>query len=97
MSEGHFMYEGELKGHRGWVTSMAAPQDNNNQFMSASRDGTILNWQRNTLRGAVDESDSYATPIKRYEGHSGFVQDVALSHDAQYAVPIVGVWRHAYR
>jgi guanine nucleotide-binding protein subunit beta-2-like 1 protein len=96
MSEGgHFIYEGELKGHRGWVTSIATPQDNNDSFLSASRDGTVLNWNRNSLRGAVDASDAYAVPVKRFEGHSGFIQDVALSHDATYALS--GSWDKTLR
>jgi guanine nucleotide-binding protein subunit beta-2-like 1 protein len=81
---GHFTYEGQLKGHRGWVTALAAPQvaEPTQRFVSASRDNSLLVWT-----GAVStEGTVSAEPTKRLEGHSGFVQDIALSSDAQYAV-----------
>jgi len=87
---GSFNYEGELKGHRGWVTAIAAPQDNDNLFLSASRDNTVLSWNRNQPNTRGDAPENFATPVKRFEGHSGFIEDVALSHDAQYA--LTGSW-----
>lgn len=85
------MYEGELEGHRGWVTSIATPQDNNDTFLSASRDGSVLSWKR----GNPSECDDFAYPLKRFEGHSGFVQDVALSSDGEHA--LTGSWDQTLR
>ena len=87
MSEGHFTYDGELRGHRGWVTAIAAPLEKNDTFITASRDGTLLNWKINERRSSsTEETESFAIPLKRLEGHSSFVQDVALSSTAEYAL-----------
>eukprot|EP00760_Papus_ankaliazontas_P028877 PhM_4_TR4049/c1_g1_i1/m.42311/K14753/RACK1; guanine nucleotide-binding protein subunit beta-2-like 1 protein len=91
MSDGHFVYEGKLDGHRGWVTALATPQDNNDVFMSASRDGTVLSWKRDHSA----ERTSFALPQKRFEGHSGFVQDVAMSQDGEFALS--GAWDSTLR
>jgi len=81
---GHFTYEGQLKAHRGWVTALAAPQtaDQPGRFVSASRDNTLLLWKGATTA----EGTQSAEPEKRMEGHSGFVEDIALSSDGQYAL-----------
>lgn len=79
-------YEGQLKGHRGWVTALACPQsaDSATKVVSASRDGTLLSWKAPTERHSV-EAD-YAEADRRLEGHSGFVSDVALSNNGEYVV-----------
>jgi guanine nucleotide-binding protein subunit beta-2-like 1 protein len=83
---GHFTYLGQLKGHRGWVTALAAPQahDGTNRVVSASRDKTLVVWNVGDL--AHENDAASAVPLKRLEGHSGFVSDVALSSDSQFAL-----------
>lgn len=76
-------YMGTLKGHGGWVTALACPISQGSgdgvKLVSASRDKTLIAWK--------DLPSGDATiPSKRLEGHSGFVQDVALSSDGDYAV-----------
>ena len=83
---GHFTYLGKLTGHRGWVTALATPQthDGVNRVVSASRDNTLVCWNMGEMRHEGDAEQ--AVPMKRLEGHSGFVSDVALSSDAQFAL-----------
>lgn len=82
---GHFVYEGQLKGHRNWVTALACPQTNDSSLkvISASRDGTLVTWKGNDRNSKDGE---YAVPDRRLESHTGFVQDVALSNNAEFAV-----------
>lgn len=79
-------YEGQLKGHRGWITSLACPQQTDSyiKVVSTSRDGTAISWKANLDRHSK-ESD-YGVPDRRFEGHTGFVSDVALAHTGEYAV-----------
>lgn len=79
-------YEGKLQGHRGWVTSIACPQsaDSYLKVVSASRDKTMISWTANQDRHS-EESD-YAIPDRRFEGHSGFVSDVSLASNGDFAV-----------
>jgi len=75
---------GTLKGHSGWVTSIACPLDSADWILSASRDKTIIQW---TL--ARDET-SYGYPRKALKGHGHFVQDVVISSDGLWALS--GSW-----
>mmetsp|Transcript_38568 Transcript_38568/g.53711 ORF Transcript_38568/g.53711 Transcript_38568/m.53711 type:complete len:320 (-) Transcript_38568:216-1175(-) len=84
MSDGHFTYDGVLRGHRGWVTALAAPSTRNDTLLSASRDTTVLRWT--TTNTSRDPSEPHALPAKRLEGHSGFIQDLALSSTGDYAL-----------
>eukprot|EP00761_Pharyngomonas_kirbyi_P011246 gb/GECH01011271.1/.p1 GENE.gb/GECH01011271.1/~~gb/GECH01011271.1/.p1 ORF type:complete len:325 (+),score=61.81 gb/GECH01011271.1/:1-975(+) len=74
-------FKGFLKGHGGWVTSIAAPIDNSDTLVTSSRDKTCIVWHINGQPG-----EEYGYPKKALRGHSHFVQDVILSSDAQYAV-----------
>ena len=79
-------YEGQLKGHRGWVTALACPQANDSSIkvVSASRDNSLVSWKGAENRNSIE--DDYAVPHRRLEGHTGFVQDVALSNNAEFAL-----------
>jgi len=81
-----FSFEGQLQGHRGWVTSLACPSkaDTSVKVVSGSRDGTIVSWVASTDR--TSEESPLAVPNRRLEGHTGFVQDVALTHNGDYAL-----------
>lgn len=78
-------YAGQLSGHRDWVTALACPTtaDSSTKVVSASRDGTLVSWVAPASRTSA-ESD-LAIPSRRLEGHTGFVQDVALTHNGEYA------------
>jgi len=87
-------FRGILKGHNGWVTSIATPEirrDNRdynqseleNMIVSASRDKTILKWRLN--RGD-EEPPEVGRALSSLRGHSHYVQDVILSKDGQYAL-----------
>eukprot|EP00662_Eupelagonemidae_sp_cell21_P014523 gene14523-61983_t len=82
MSEGHFMYKGQLKGHGGWVTSIGAPLDNSEMVVSASRDRCCVTWE--LTPDSYD--DSYGFAKRRMAGHSGFVEDIQISSDGQFGL-----------
>jgi guanine nucleotide-binding protein subunit beta-2-like 1 protein len=71
---------GTLKGHSGWVTALATTPQYPNMLLSASRDKTLIIW--NLTRDEVN----YGVPRRSLQGHNHFVQDVALSHDGQFAL-----------
>ncbi|CAK5088162.1 unnamed protein product [Meloidogyne enterolobii] len=82
--------EGQLRGHNGWVTQIAASPVYKNMLVSSSRDKTIILWQ-------LDESGSVLTgkPLKSLHGHGHFVSDVVMSSDGQYALS--GSWDKTLR
>eukprot|EP00744_Colponema_vietnamica_P000288 GILI01000516.1.p1 GENE.GILI01000516.1~~GILI01000516.1.p1 ORF type:complete len:331 (+),score=122.56 GILI01000516.1:33-995(+) len=78
-------FAGTLAGHRDWITSIACPQtsDSTVKLLTASRDNTLVSWKsqtRTSIEGAM------AAPERRLEGHSGFVSDVAISNQGDFAV-----------
>mmetsp|Transcript_32595 Transcript_32595/g.92412 ORF Transcript_32595/g.92412 Transcript_32595/m.92412 type:complete len:319 (-) Transcript_32595:208-1164(-) len=76
---------GTLKGHAGWVTSIATPLDpTSDVILSASRDKSIIKW---TL---TREESNYGQPQRALRGHSHFVEDVVISSDGQFALS--GSW-----
>jgi len=85
MAEETFSYDGQLSGHRDWVTSLACPQvsDSNVKVVSASRDKTIVAWQGVDTNSA---DEAKAIPYRRLEGHADFVEDVTLSNNAEFAL-----------
>jgi guanine nucleotide-binding protein subunit beta-2-like 1 protein len=81
----HLVLRGELKGHGGWVTSIATTMEAPDMVLSASRDRSIIMWDL-----VRDEERGYGIARKRLTGHSHFVQDVAISSDGQFALS--GSW-----
>ena len=75
---------GTLKGHEGWVTSLATPMDNSDMLLSSSRDKTVILWTLTREEGA------YGYPKRSLRGHSHFVQDVVISGDGAFALS--GSW-----
>eukprot|EP00033_Pygsuia_biforma_P000007 GCRY01000010.1.p1 GENE.GCRY01000010.1~~GCRY01000010.1.p1 ORF type:complete len:330 (+),score=103.67 GCRY01000010.1:44-991(+) len=71
---------GVLKGHNGWVTSLACSEENPDMLVSASRDKSIIVWN------LTHESTEYGVPKRRLTGHSHFVEEVVLSSDGQFAL-----------
>nr|ANM86115.1 guanine nucleotide-binding protein subunit beta-like protein A [Stygiella incarcerata] len=76
-----FEQVGVLKGHNGWVTSIAISRDGE-RIVTASRDKTLISWR---LEDNPDRTVS-GVPVRSLEGHSHFVEDVALSFDGQFAL-----------
>ncbi|KAJ9461876.1 Guanine nucleotide-binding protein subunit beta-like protein [Diplonema papillatum] len=81
-TQGHFSYKGQLKGHGGWVTSIACPQESDKMVLSGSRDGTLIQWDiyNDQMTG------SCGTAKRRMVGHSNFVQDVQISKDSDFGL-----------
>jgi len=70
-----------LKGHAGWVTSIATTPQNPDMLLTGSRDKTVIVW--NLTRG---EGNAYGVPRKALHGHNHFVQDIAVSSDGHFAL-----------
>jgi guanine nucleotide-binding protein subunit beta-2-like 1 protein len=75
---------GTLRAHGGWVTAIATTSEAPDMLLSASRDKSIILW--NLCR----EDGKYGVARKRMNGHSHYVQDVAISSDGQFALS--GSW-----
>lgn len=75
MSESLLVHRATLKGHNGWVTSLATTPENPDLLVSASRDKSLLVWDL-----------AHAAPKKSLLGHSHFVQDVVISSDGLFAL-----------
>jgi len=71
---------GELKGHGGWVTSLATSEANPGLLVTGSRDKSVIAWK---LTG---DADTIGVPERRLTGHHHFVSDIQLSLDGQYAL-----------
>lgn len=82
-------YKGQLKGHRGWVTSLACPQQAGSPLVlvSTSRDGTAIAWKHNENHHS--SADPVALPDHRLEGHTGFISSVSLASDTH---AVTGSW-----
>jgi guanine nucleotide-binding protein subunit beta-2-like 1 protein len=68
-----------LDGHSGWVTAVSTSQVQQDTFLTASRDKTIIVWQ---LTG----DERYAVAKRSLHGHNHFVQDVVISTDGEFAI-----------
>lgn len=75
---------GQLKGHSGWVTSIATPLDNSDMLLSSSRDKSVILWT------ITREEGNYGFARRALKGHSHFVEDVVISSDGQFALS--GSW-----
>ncbi|KAJ4462998.1 putative guanine nucleotide-binding protein [Paratrimastix pyriformis] len=72
--------KGVLRGHDGWVTSLAATND---LIISGSRDKSVMMW---ALNDSTEHDALPFVPRRRMTGHNHFVEDVILSSDGQYAL-----------
>jgi guanine nucleotide-binding protein subunit beta-2-like 1 protein len=87
----NFNLRGVLKGHDGWVTSIATTSEVPDMLVSSSRDRSSLVW---TLSKDSDSS-SQGTPKRSLRGHSHYVQDIVLSSDGQFGLS--GSWDSTLR
>jgi len=85
-------FKGVLKGHSGWVTSIATPQEQSNVLLSSSRDKSVIVWNLNQEDQPLGIC---GTAKKALKGHAHFVQDVVISSDGQFALS--GSWDHTLR
>eukprot|EP01063_Lacrimia_lanifica_P008205 TRINITY_DN152_c0_g2_i3.p1 TRINITY_DN152_c0_g2~~TRINITY_DN152_c0_g2_i3.p1 ORF type:complete len:321 (+),score=143.90 TRINITY_DN152_c0_g2_i3:60-1022(+) len=82
---GHFRYNGQLKGHGGWVTSIAAPLDDMDTLVTGSRDNSVIQWDVSS--NGVDQASGIAgRAMRRMDGHSNFIQDVQISSDGKFCL-----------
>jgi len=81
---------GVLRGHEGWVTSIATIPENRDLLLSGSRDKSLILWNLSREQGT-----HYGTPKRSLHGHSHFIQDVVISSDGQFALS--GSWDHTLR
>jgi len=72
---------GVLKGHNGWVTSIATTPESTDQIISGSRDKTLVVWSLTR-----EDPSTYGVPRRALAGHSHIIQDVVLSSDGQFAL-----------
>jgi len=76
---------GILKGHNGWITSVATTDQRADMILSSSRDKSIMIW--NITRGDGEGAQSeFGTAQKSLRGHSHFVEDVVISKDGHFAL-----------
>lgn len=75
---------GVMKGHSGWVTSIATPPENSDVLVTGSRDKSIIIWD------LTKEDLQYGTARRAFTGHSHFISDVVISSDGQFVLS--GSW-----
>jgi guanine nucleotide-binding protein subunit beta-2-like 1 protein len=75
---------GTLKGHNGWITSLATTAEDPNLLLSSSRDKSVIAWQL-THSGSGDDM-AYGYARRALRGHSHFVSDVVISSDGAFAL-----------
>jgi len=86
--------QGELLGHKGWITCIATALDDPDTILTGSRDKSIVVWKLS--RKQVAGGKQYGMDVvnvrvegkmvRRLVGHSHFVSDVDVSGDSQYAL-----------
>ncbi|KAJ3277205.1 Guanine nucleotide-binding protein subunit beta-2-like 1 [Terramyces sp. JEL0728] len=74
------VFRGTLKGHSGWVTSIATSAEAPNTILSSSRDKKIIVWH------LTRDEENYGVAHRALTGHNHFVQDVVISSDGQFAL-----------
>jgi guanine nucleotide-binding protein subunit beta-2-like 1 protein len=93
-SKTEFVFQGVLRGHDGWITSIAPgipakEGESSDVLVTGSRDRSVMIWK---LEGAEsDEVDvapdtQYGYPLKKLTGHNHFVTDIALSNENHFAL-----------
>jgi guanine nucleotide-binding protein subunit beta-2-like 1 protein len=75
---------GVLRGHRGWVTSIATNEEGTT-VLSGSRDKTLIQWKITRGDGSGPTGE-YGYAHRALRGHGHFISDVVLSKDGQFAL-----------
>jgi len=74
---------GFLKGHKGFVTSIATTSTRSDLILSASRDKSVIVWH---LTRGEDDPNEYGRAHRALRGHSHYVEDVVISKDGHFAL-----------
>lgn len=80
MTTDTIIYKGQLRGHNGWVTSLATSAADPNLLVSGGRDNNLIVWD------LTRDQSNFGVPRRSLQGHSHFVSDVVLSSDGQFAL-----------
>jgi guanine nucleotide-binding protein subunit beta-2-like 1 protein len=91
-------YLGALKGHNGWVTSLAVGTKDDKPFLvSGSRDRNLIVWDLDLEAGVGKQVDevSIGKPLKSLKGHNHFVSCLALTPDNKHVIS--GSWDKTLR
>lgn len=93
-------FMGSLRGHNGWVTSLAVGTDDNNKplLVSGSRDRSLIVWKLNLEdREEIPSGDNsevtdwkVGKPYRSLKGHSHFVSSLSIARDSKHVVS--GSW-----
>jgi len=81
--------KGIMRGHAGWVTSIATTPENPSMIVTGSRDHSLMVWN------VTQEEGNFGEARRSLRGHSHFVQDVVISSDGQFALS--GSWDNSLR
>jgi len=81
--EGAMQLRAVLKGHNGWVTSIATSAENPDLLLTGSRDKSLCVW-------TITRDEQYGVQRRLLTGHGHFVQDIVISSDGQFALS--GSW-----
>lgn len=80
--------KGYLKGHGGWVTSLAVGEEEVDGekvefLLSGSRDKTLIKWRLDD-KNNDDEDAELGVPARMFTGHSHFVNEICLTGDSRF-------------
>ena len=87
---------GALRGHNGWVTSLAVGQSGNRPLLiSGSRDKSLIIWDLDLEGSVQEEVDSkeerlVGKPLKSLTGHNHFVSCLSITSDNKHVLS--GSW-----
>jgi WD40 repeat protein len=66
---GELSLRGVLKGHGGWVTSIATPDENNEMILTASRDKSVICWSITRGEGEGGANSEYGSARRALRGY----------------------------
>jgi guanine nucleotide-binding protein subunit beta-2-like 1 protein len=85
---------GVLRGHKGWVSSIATPEEGSDMILTGGRDKSVIHWK--ITRGEGEGANSeYGFARRALRGHSHFVESVVISKDGHFALS--ASWDHTIR
>merc|ERR1712232_896816 len=81
-------YKGFLKGHGGWVTTLAVGEEQVGEekvefLMSGSRDKSMIKWDLD-MKKDEEEDREWGRPKRMFTGHSHFISEVKLTGDSRF-------------
>jgi len=76
---------GILKGHNGWITSIATTDQRADMILSSSRDHSVIIWTI-TRDGGEGAQSEYGKAQRALKGHNHYVEDVVISKDGHFAL-----------